>query len=146
MGKVGSTVALMVLERLVMVVTERAFLRPVLTALLAGSRVHAPVQQQASSARCPVLDHLLAHVEGLGAPACVLALRPRARPPCAVRRAPRRPGRLLGRCCVLRRTRARPLDASWRTPQMAMKRFSTPSASAHARVGCWRCDWRRERE
>lgn len=65
MGKVGSTAALMVLERLVMVVTEQAFLRPVLTALLAGSRVHAPVQQQASSASRLLFNHLLPNVAGL---------------------------------------------------------------------------------
>lgn len=46
-GVVGPTVALLVLERLVMVVSERVFLRPVLTALLAGGRAAVPLADQA---------------------------------------------------------------------------------------------------
>lgn len=45
-GVVGPTVALMVVERLVMVVSERVFLRPVLTALLAGGRAAVPQADQ----------------------------------------------------------------------------------------------------
>lgn len=47
MGVVGPTVSLLVLERLVMVVSERVFLRPVLTALLAGGRASVLLADQA---------------------------------------------------------------------------------------------------
>lgn len=58
-GVVGCTAALMVLERLVMVVTESAFLRPVLIALLAGSNVYAPIAQQVRHAHAPLQSPLL---------------------------------------------------------------------------------------
>jgi hypothetical protein len=47
-GVVSPTVALLVVERLVMVVSERRFLRPLLTALFAGGRAAVPLPDQVS--------------------------------------------------------------------------------------------------
>jgi len=47
---VGATAALLALERLVLVVSERSFLRPVLAALMAGAKADAP---EAVAAKLP---------------------------------------------------------------------------------------------